>query len=181
MSVANSLAALAAGAEVVHTTVTGIGERAGNTPMEEVALALTMLYSVEHNLVIEEFYTLSRFVRERTGHQIPSNRAVVGEQLFEIESGIIAGWYERCVDDHPTEIFPYHWDVVGQPPGRVVYGKGSGLPSVTIAMKALGMSADDEQLRDLLAAIKERSLQTKGLLPFEEVARLAEQHLKGAG
>ena len=181
MSVANSLAALAAGAEVVHTTVTGIGERAGNTPMEEVALALTMLYGVEHNLVTEEFYTLSRFVRERTGHQIPSNRAVVGEQLFEIESGIIAGWYERCADDHPTEIFPFHWDVVGQPPGRVVYGKGSGLPSVTIAMKALGMSADDEQLRNLLAAIKERSLQTKGLLPFEEVARLAEQHLKGAG
>lgn len=178
LAVANSVAALASGVEVVHTTVTGIGERAGNTPMEEMALALQMLYGAEHGLVTEEFYPLSRLVRERAAHQIPSNRPVVGERLFEVESGIIAGWYERCIDEHPTELFPYHWDVVGQPPARIVYGKGSGLPSMTTAMKALGLSADDEQLRDLLGAIKERALSTKALLPFEEVALLARQHLK---
>ena len=178
LAVANSIAALAAGVEVVHTTVSGIGERAGNTPMEELALALRMLYEADHNLVTEEFYALSRLVRERTGHTIPSNRAAVGERLFEVESGIIAGWYERCIEDKPTELFPYHWDVVGQPPARVVYGKGSGLPSLTLAMEALGMSASDEQLRDLLMAVKERALATKALLPFEEVAELAREHLK---
>jgi isopropylmalate/homocitrate/citramalate synthase len=179
LAVANSLAAAASGVDVMHTTVSGIGERAGNCPMEELALALQMLYGVEHNLRTEQFYALSRFVRERTGHVIPSNRAVVGERLFEIESGIIAGWFERCIDDKPTEVFPYHWDVVGQPPARIVYGKGSGLPSVEIALKALGVSADDEQMRSLLSAIKQRALETKTLLPFEEVTRIVSEHVKG--
>lgn len=181
LAVANSLSAIAAGVDVVHTTVTGVGERAGNCPMEELALALRMLYGVEHGLQAEQFYSLSRLVRERTGHSIPSNRAAVGERLFEIESGIIAGWYERCIDDHPTEVFPYHWDVVGQPPARIVYGKGSGLPSVALALKALGLSADDDQMRTLLGAIKERALDTKALLPFEEVARIVTEQLKGTG
>lgn len=178
LAVANSLSAISAGVEVVHTTVSGIGERAGNCPMEELALALRMLYGVEHNLNTEEFYGLSRLVRERTGHTIPSNRAVVGEQLFEIESGIIAGWYERCIEDKPTEVFPYHWDVVGQPPARVVYGKGSGLPSIEHALKALGLTADEDQMRSILTAVKERALETKALLPFEEVTRIVQQQLK---
>ena len=178
LAVANSLSAISAGVEVVHTTVSGIGERAGNCPMEELALALRMLYGVEHNLNTEEFYGLSRLVRERTGHTIPSNRAVVGEQLFEIESGIIAGWYERCIEDKPTEVFPYHWDVVGQPPARVVYGKGSGLPSIEHALKALGLTADENQMRSILGAVKERALETKALLPFEEVTRIVQQQLK---
>jgi isopropylmalate/homocitrate/citramalate synthase len=181
LAVANTLAAVTAGVDVVHTTVSGVGERAGNCPMEEVALALRMLYDVEHNLNSEEFYGLSRLVRERTGHTIPSNRAAVGERLFEVESGIIAGWFERCIEDHPTEVFPFHWDVVGQPPARVVYGKGSGLPSVELALKALGVTAEDEQMRAILAAIKERALETKALLPFEEVTRIVSQHLKGTG
>ena len=180
LAVANSLAAIASGVEVVHTTVSGVGERAGNCPMEELALALTMLYGVEHNLNPEEFYALSRLVRERTGHEIPSNRAAVGERLFEIESGIIVGWYDRCIENDPTEVFPYHWDVVGQPPARVVYGKGSGLPSVELALKALGISAEDEQMRSILAAIKERALETKALLPFEEVSKLIARQLKGS-
>lgn len=178
LAVANSIVALASGVEVVHTTVTGIGERAGNTPMEELALALRMLYSAEHGLATEEFYSLSRLVRERTGHQIPSNRGVVGDRLFEVESGIIAGWYEQCIEDNPTELFPYHWDVVGQPPARVVYGKGSGLPSVSLAMKMLGLSAEDEQSRAILFAIKEQALRSKSLLSFEEVTRIINEHLK---
>ena len=178
LSVANTIAAMASGVEVAHTTVTGVGERAGNTPMEDLALALRMLYNVEHGLVTESFYALSRLVRERTGHQIPSNRAAVGERLFEVESGIIAGWYERCIDDDPTELFPYHWDMVGQPPARVVYGKGSGLPSVTLVMKALGLDASDDELRNILMKIKERALETKALMPFEEVATIILDTLK---
>ncbi len=177
LAVANTIAALASGVEVVHTTVTGVGERAGNTPMEELALALEMLYGVSHQLRTEEFYGLSRLVRERAGHPIPPNRPVVGERLFEVESGIIAGWYARCVERAPTELFPYHWDAVGQPAARVVYGKGSGVPSIMLALSALGVEADADAVRELLAAVKARGLQTKGLLPFEDVARLIRERL----
>jgi len=177
LAVANTIAAVASGVEVVHTTVTGVGERAGNTPMEELSLALSMLYGVNHGLDTRCFYELSRLVRERAGHTIPSNRAAVGERLFEVESGIIAGWYHQCVKEFPTELFPYHWDEVGQPPARVVYGKGSGLPSVMVALEALGIEADEDQMRELVTAIKQRALKTKALLPLEEVARLAMEQL----
>lgn len=178
LAVANSIAAVASGVEVVHTTVTGMGERAGNTPMEELALALEMLYGAQHNLETGEFYPLSRLVRERGNHSIPSNRPVVGERLFEVESGIITGWYQRCIDDHPTELFPFHWEEVGQPPARIVYGKGSGLPSVSLALESLGIDASDEEMRQLLVDIKQRALGTKALLPFEEVAVLVRERLK---
>jgi len=181
LAVANSIAAVASGVDVVHTTVTGIGERAGNTPMEELALALTMLYDVDHNLDTTKFYPLSRLVRERAHHSIPSNRPVVGDRLFEVESGIIVGWFNECIEDYPTELFPFHWDEVGQPPARTVYGKGSGLPSVQGALAALGLDADEEQMRELIAAIKKRALEHKALLPLEEVAKLASEVLSTSG
>jgi isopropylmalate/homocitrate/citramalate synthase len=179
LAVANTLSALACGVDVVHSTVSGLGERAGNTPMEELALALEMLYGVEQSLETKEFYGLSRLVRERAGHLIPSNRPVVGDRLYEVESGIIAGWLQRCVHEHPTEVFPYHWDVVGQPAARVVYGKGSGIASVEIALQTLGVDLDEEDRRRLLDAIKERGLTLKSLLPTEEVAALVES-VRGA-
>jgi isopropylmalate/homocitrate/citramalate synthase len=158
----------------VHSTVSGLGERAGNTPMEELALALSMLYGVEQSLNTEEFYGLSRLVAERAGHRVPSNRPVVGEQLYEVESGIIAGWLQRCAKDYPTEVFPYHWDVVGQPAARVVYGKGSGIASVEVALQSLGVELDEPAQRQLLDAIKQRGLSLKSLLPLEEVAALVQ-------
>jgi isopropylmalate/homocitrate/citramalate synthase len=177
LAVANSIAAVGSGVDVVHTTVTGIGERAGNTPMEEFAMALRMLYGVEHNLDTSKFYALSRLIRERAHHTIPSNRPVVGDRLFEVESGIIVGWFNECIDEYPTELFPYHWDEVGQSPARVVYGKGSGLPSVQGALASLGLDGDEEAMRELIAAIKQRTLEHKALMPLEEVAVLANEIL----
>ena len=102
---------------------------------------------------------------------------MVGDRLFEVESGIIVGWFNQCIDEFPTELFPYHWDEVGQPAARVVYGKGSGLPSVTAALEAIGIEAEEEQMRELVAAIKQRAMETEGAAPLEEVARLASQVL----
>lgn len=181
LAVANTVAALGCGVGVVHSTVTGLGERAGNTPMEELALALEMLYGVKQGLRTEEFYGLSRLVRERAGHSVPSNRAAVGDRLYQVESGIIASWLQHCVEEHPTEVFPYHWRVVGQPAPQVVYGKGSGLASVEIALQTLGLQAGDEEKREILQAIKDRGLSLKSLLALEEVAELiADVRRRGA-
>lgn len=172
LAVANTISALSCGVEVVHSTVTGIGERAGNTPMEELALALEMLYGLPQELNTETFYGLSRLVRERAGHNVPTNRAAVGDRLFQVESGIIAGWLQRCVDDYPTEVFPYHWDAVGQPRAHVVYGKGSGIASVDMAVEALSVETTEEERRALLTEIKNRGLDLKALISIEEVMEL---------
>lgn len=173
MAVANSLVAAASGVETIHTTVSGIGERAGNCAMEELALALRMMYGVEHGLDTTQFCSLSQLVQERTGHVVPPNRSVVGETLLAIESGIIAGWYNMCIDKWPLELMPYHWSEVGQHPPRVVFGKGSGLQSLDHVPGA-GPEQADELRRAILDRIKQRSLERKGLLSIEEVLEIVE-------
>jgi isopropylmalate/homocitrate/citramalate synthase len=168
MGIANTLMAVAEGVEVIHSTVLGLGERAGNVPMEETAMALLTLYGIDTGLKYDKFYSLARLVQELSGHAVPSNRPVVGEQLFQIESGIIASWWQNCGQDHPTELFPYRWDVVGQPPPKVVLGKGSGIDSIKAALKNLRVEATEEEAMQVVMAVKQFSLERKRLLTDEE-------------
>jgi isopropylmalate/homocitrate/citramalate synthase len=168
MGIANTIMALAEGVEVVHSTVLGLGERAGNVPIEETAMALLTLYGIDTGLKYDKFYGLARLVEQLSGHKVASNRPVVGEQLFQIESGIIASWWQNCGQDHPTELFPFHWDVVGQPPAKVVLGKGSGIDSVKAALKAIGVEATEEEAMQVVAGVKQFSLDHKRLLTDAE-------------
>jgi isopropylmalate/homocitrate/citramalate synthase len=168
MGVANTIMALAEGVEVVHSTVLGIGERAGNTPMEETVLALLTLYGIDVGVKYDKLYSLARLVEKLSGHAVASNRPVVGEALFQIESGIIASWFQNCGRDNPTELFPFRADLVGQPPAKVVLGKGSGIDSIKAALKNLGVQASEEEAMQVVAAVKEFSLRGKRLLTPEE-------------
>jgi isopropylmalate/homocitrate/citramalate synthase len=168
MGIANTIMALAEGVEVVHSTVLGLGERAGNVPIEETALALLTLYGIDTGLKYDKLYGLARLVEELSGHKVASNRPVVGEQLFQIESGIIASWWQNCGQDNPTELFPFHWDLVGQPPARIVLGKGSGIDSIKAALKGIGVNATEEEAMQVVMGVKEHSLQTKALLTDAE-------------
>jgi isopropylmalate/homocitrate/citramalate synthase len=164
MAVANTVMGLGAGANAAHVTVTGIGERAGNCALEDLVMALLVLYGVDLGVDTRRFTELSQTVRRLARHSVPSNRAVVGDRLYNVESGIIAGWVRMCLEESPTEIFPYHWDLVGQEPAQVVLGKNSGLANIAIWLDRLGLEASDEEREQLLAAVKERSLADKGLL-----------------
>lgn len=175
LGTANTLIALASGVEVAHTTVSGIGERAGNTPMEELVLALLMLYGRDIGIVTENLTALSQMVLKMAKVQIPENRQVVGEGLFQIESGIIADWFQNCGDENITEVFPYRWDLVGQKAPHPVLGKGSGLPSVQYWLNQLGFTATEEQKSSILTEVKELSIQKKGLLELNEFQKIVER------
>ena len=168
MGVANTIMAVAEGVEVIHSTVLGIGERAGNTPMEETVMALLTLYGIDVGIKYDKLYSLARLVQELSGHAVASNRPVVGDALFQIESGIIASWLQNCGANHPTELFPYHWDVVGQPPARVVLGKGSGIDSIKAALKGIGVEFTEDEAMQVVAAVKLFSLEHKRLLTDAE-------------
>ncbi len=168
MGAANTIVALAAGAEVVHCTVTGIGERAGNASMEEVVLTLLTMYGIDVGIKTERFYSLSKLVREISGLQIPSNRPVVGDMLFSVESGIIANWVKNAGKEHILEVFPFHWELVGQAPVEVVLGKNSGLDSIRMWLDRIGVEATDEETADVLLKVKDRSLANKALLTVDE-------------
>ena len=176
LGVANTVSAVASGVEVIQTTVTGIGERAGNTPMEETLLTLLTMYGVDTGIHTERFTAISRLVMKLAGVQQPSNRPVVGERLFHVESGIIAGWV-RNVGKEITEAFPYRPELVGQDEPRIVFGKGSGLDSIAYALDRYGLSATNEEMLAILTEVKSRSLERKGLLDEDEFRAVVERVL----
>jgi isopropylmalate/homocitrate/citramalate synthase len=180
LGIANTILAVAEGVEVIHSTVLGLGERAGNIPMEETAMALLTLYGIDTGLRVDKLYSLARLVEQLSGHKVASNRPVVGEQLFQIESGIIASWWQNCGADHPTELFPFRWDVVGQPAPKVVIGKGSGIDSIKAKLRELGIQTSEEEAMSVLAAVKQYSLETKALLTDQEFRQVVKATLPQA-
>ena len=174
LGVANTVLAVAEGVGVIQTTVTGIGERAGNTPMEETVLALLTMYGMDTVIKTERFFDISKMVMERAGVCQPSNRPVVGERLYNVESGIISTWV-RNVGDELTESFPYRPELVGQPAPTLVLGKGSGLDSILGNLDRLGRTATTEQLQTILDEVKGRSLETKGLVDDEAFLKIVDQ------
>jgi isopropylmalate/homocitrate/citramalate synthase len=168
LGVANSLIAVGAGASVIQTTVGGIGERAGNTPLEETVLALLTLYDRDIGIRTERLTPLSGLVMELANVDQPSNRPVTGSRLFAVESGIIASWVRNVRGIDVTEALPYVPALVGQEGPRIVLGKGSGLDNVAEWLAALGIEADDEQRLRILTAVKIASLAKGDLLDEEE-------------
>jgi isopropylmalate/homocitrate/citramalate synthase len=174
LGVANTLLAVGEGVEVIQTTVTGIGERAGNTPMEETVLALLTMYGLDTGIQTQRFFDLSKMVMELAGVSQPSNRPVVGERLYNVESGIITTWV-RNVGDELNESFPYRPELVGQPDPELVLGKGSGLDSIAAWLDKHDRSASTEEIEKMLVEVKARSLEKKGLLDDEEFLAIVEQ------
>jgi isopropylmalate/homocitrate/citramalate synthase len=173
LGVANTIVALAHGAEVVQTTISGIGERAGNTPLEDVALALLMHYGVDLGLHLEKLCDVSALVLERAKVAVAPNRPVVGTGLTKVESGIIAAWFERAYPDRALSCMPFLPQLVGQQEPELVLGKGSGTDSVRSALRQLGLDASEDQALELLGEVKRTALQRKELISLEEFRRVA--------
>jgi isopropylmalate/homocitrate/citramalate synthase len=180
LGVANTVAALAAGATVAQTTITGVGERAGNVPMEDVVMALLCLHGVEVGIHTEKMCEVSRFVLERAKLTAPPNRPIVGDKLYEVESGIIAGWVRLARRQHPLEYVPFAPDLVGQKPVSIVLGKNSGPPSIEEWCEKLGVKASEEERMGMLKLVKEKSFEKKDLLTAAEFKAIADRVLQKA-
>ena len=173
MGVANTIMALSLGVEVMHTTVLGVGERSGNAPMEDVVMALKTMYGVDCGIDTTKLTPLANLVQRLTGVAVPSNKAIVGSGLYQIESGIIASWFKNCGEKNATELFPIRWSAVGQPPAEVVMGKGSGIDSVNMWLNDVGMQVSEEDAMKVLQATKLYSLKNKKMLSKAEFRDLA--------
>jgi isopropylmalate/homocitrate/citramalate synthase len=177
IGVANTVMALAEGVEVIHSTVLGIGERAGNTPMEETVMGLLTMYGVDVGLNYDKLVDLAQVVQECSGQPVPGNKPVVGEGLFKVESGIIASWLKNCDYEYATELFPFRWEVVGQSPAEIVMGKGSGIDSVKMWLHKLEIEASEDEATEVLMAVKQFGLTNKRLMTEQEFEELATRTL----
>ncbi|MBE9514153.1 MAG: pyruvate carboxyltransferase [Chloroflexi bacterium] len=171
MATANTIMSVLAGGEVVHSTVTGIGEGPGNCPMEETVMALLILYGVDVGIKYDKLTELSQLVGEIAG--TPANRPFVSDGVYDIESGIVASWYRNSYEQHPTYISPILPQVVGHRAAEVVMGKKSGLDSVTIWADKLGIDLTEEETGETLHRVKQCALDLKRLLREDEFSEIA--------
>ncbi len=169
LATAAAVAAARAGARWLHGTINGMGERAGNANIGEIALALRALYRVETNLRLDRLRDVSTQVRELSGYQLEPWKPLVGENLFRRESGAVASQFHD-----PPSIEPYSSELVGA--GRsIVLGKKSGIDSIRIKCEELGLDLGEEQQRDLLAAVKQLGTEKRRLVTDEEFRQLVQQ------
>jgi D-citramalate synthase len=149
LAVTNALVSVAAGADLVHGTVNGIGERAGNVALEEVAIALDHGYGVE-TMDLEHVYELAQIVANTTGVPLAPNKAVVGENAFTHESGIHTDGTLK--DDAMYE--PYPPEKVGRE-RRLVLGKHAGRAGVRAALDEHGIDVTDDELASVVQRVKQ--------------------------
>jgi isopropylmalate/homocitrate/citramalate synthase len=176
--VVNTIAGLAAGASVAHLTMTGIGERAGNTPLEDTVISLLTQYGVDVGLRYERLYETAKLVRDLGGHQVADNRPVTGERLFHVESGIITDWWRNCGEEHILEIFPYTPGLVGQPEPGLVLGKLSGTASILMALERQGITASEGQVTEIMLRVKQKAIEKKAEISQADFDTIIQQVLE---
>jgi len=166
LATAAAVAAVRAGAGWIHGTINGMGERAGNANLGEVALTLRALYGVESNLRLDRIREVSEQVRELSGYALEPWKPVTGETLFRRESGAVASQFHD-----PPSIEPYSSELVGAERG-IVLGKKSGLDSVRIKAEELGLDLPEERRAEVLAAVKQLGERKRGLVTDDEFREL---------
>ena len=149
MALSNSIAGLLAGANAVSTTVNGIGERAGNTSLEELVMTLKLIYGIDLGFNIKYFYRLSKLVEELTNMKIPDNKPIVGRNVFRHESGI----HVDAVLEEPLTYEPFLPELIGHQ-RRIVLGKHSGCRAVKAKLTECGIDVSRDELCKIVERVK---------------------------
>lgn len=150
MATSNTIAALRAGAKEAHVTINGIGERAGNTPIEEVVMVLESLYKYKTRINTKALYPISRLVSRLSGVPVAPNKAIVGGNAFTHEAGI----HVHGLLANTSTYEPITPEIVGHE-RRIVLGKHAGKSSVVLALKEFGIDANEQQINEIVTRIKE--------------------------
>ncbi len=150
MAVANTVTAIESGADQAHVTVLGVGERAGNAALEEVAAALAFLYGYKVKIDFSKINKVAKLVARHFGLQIPPNKAIVGANAFSHESGI----HVHGILNHPLTYEPIDPSIVGAE-RRIVIGKHSGKHAITYVVKQLGYEPREDIVMRILNKVKD--------------------------
>jgi len=170
LATASAIAAVRGGASWVQGTINGMGERAGNADICEVALALEALYDVPVELDLSKARDISKLVQKAGKYTVDGWKPVVGEFLYTRESGGVVSQFHI-----PEAIEPYSADIVGAQ-RKIVLGKKSGLVSIEMKSKELGLNIPEEKRGAVLQEVKDIGTKNGRLVSDEEfkqvVARL---------
>jgi isopropylmalate/homocitrate/citramalate synthase len=157
-----AIAAVRGGATWIQGTINGMGERAGNADLGEVAMALHCLYGLRVEMNLDRIREVSAFVARAAAYEVDAWKPVVGRNLFVRESGAVASQFHI-----PEAIEPFSADIVGAR-REIVLGKKSGLDSITWKANALGLHVAEEKRKEILERVKTRGVAKRGLVTDEE-------------
>ncbi|NLC10772.1 MAG: homocitrate synthase [Firmicutes bacterium] len=172
MATANALAGVRAGAKFVGVTVNGLGERAGNAALEEVCMALKILYKKDLNFKTNMFREVSEYVARASGRIIPPGKAIVGDNMFRHESGIHADG----VIKYPGTYEVFSPEDVGLE-RQIVIGKHSGSKAIKIKFMEYGINLSDEEAAELLPMIRKAAVEIKRPLFDKELVYIYEDYM----
>ncbi len=173
MGVATELAGVEAGASVVHSCVNGLGERTGNAAMEELVLALEVLYGFDMGYNMKEFPALFDLVSKLSNIPLAANKPVGGSRNFTRESGIGVD----LVMTEPLAMFGTHPALTGRS-GDIVLGKKSGKRSITYTLEQMGITGySDEQVAEMLKKVKELGIKKKTIITEDEFKGIVKEVL----
>jgi methanogen homocitrate synthase len=175
LGVATELAAVEAGAEVIHCCSNGLGERTGNAALEELIVCLHVLYGYETHYKMDKLPELGELVRRLSGLPIAVNKPILGSRNFTRESGIGVD----LVVKEPLAMFGTHPALTGRA-GDIVLGKKSGKASITYTLEQMGLTADDDAVAEMLKQVKDKSIAKRGLVTNEEFREIADSVLASA-
>lgn len=164
LATANTLAAVTAGATHVNTTVNGLGERAGNAPLEESVIALKHLYDIESGVDPLQLAVISDLVAKASGRPVAVNKSIVGANVFTHEAGIHVDGLAK----HPANYQAFDPAEVGKG-HRIVLGKHSGSTAVINAYKDLGIEIDEGMARRILSRVRSYAMAFKRPPGFREL------------
>lgn len=173
LATACAIAAVRAGAGWIQGTINGMGERAGNADIGEIALALRCLYGVPVELDLGQIREVSRIVREASGYSLEPWKPVVGENLFMRESGAVASQFHI-----PEAIEPFPAELV-RANRQIVLGKKSGLDSIALKCRELGLDVPEDKRAAVLAAVKRMGIEKRGLVSDAEFRQIVRQFCPG--
>ena len=180
LAVANSLAAVHNGARQIECTINGIGERAGNTSLEEVVMALRTrknYLDLDTNVTSEQLYPTSRLLSQVTGIAIPINKPIVGDNAFAHEAGI----HQDGVLKHKQTYEIMTPESIGVPGNRLVMGKHSGRHAFDDRLKYLGFNLNREDMNRAFVRFKELADKKKNVYDEDIEAIVAEEILRVPG
>jgi methanogen homocitrate synthase len=170
MAVATELAGVEAGAECVHSCANGLGERTGNAALEELIVALHVLYGYDTQYQLSKLPELGELVSRISRFDIAVNKPILGERNFTRESGIGVD----LVVKEPLAMFGTHPALTGRK-GEVVLGKKSGKASITYNLEQMGITGtDDESVSEMLQLVKDKGMEKRGLVTPEEFKDIVE-------
>ena len=178
LAVANSLAAVAAGAGQIECTINGLGERAGNAALEEIVMALKTradLFDADTSIETTRLYPTSRLVSGITGVPVQRNKAIVGENAFAHESGV----HQHGMLSHRETYEIMNPKAIGVPASKLVLGKHSGRHALSQRIVALGYQLSDEKLQEVFDKFKVLADKKKDVYD-EDIEGLIDEQLGAA-